>query len=352
MGVSQRQAQDQRVSEKPGQKSTIYSSSFLLYAGIAAVLAGYAAWPSKSNPLYSAIFLSYPLPPKFDSGPTQYGKGPKDLIFVAFYTLVLFAARDFVREYLARAIANSWGVTDKAKQTKFIQQLWQAIYFGFIAVFGLCVMKRTPVWFFHMPGLFDGFPHETHDAPFKVFYLVHSANWVQQALVTFLVLEKARKDNVVMSTHHVIALSAIPLIYKAHMTHFALALIIPHDISDSLLAFGKCISYADPSSTIAVPYFALFVCSWIYFRHFIGSITFWTLLTKYKPAITHAYHWENEQWKAATLHGVVVALFGALQLLNIYWLYLILRIAAKAVSGEKPKDERESDEEEEDEKED
>ena len=40
-------------------------------------------------------------------------------------------------------------------------------------------------------------------------------------------------------------------------------------------------------------------------------------------------------------------------MLNIYWLYLILRVAARAVFGEIPKDERESDEEgENDEKED
>jgi very-long-chain ceramide synthase len=239
MGVSQRNSQDQRVAEKLGQKSIGHSSSLLLYMGVAAVLAGYAAYPSKSNPLHSAIFLSYPLPPKFDSGPTQYGKGPKDVIFVAFYTLVLFAARDFIREYLARAVAKSWGVTDEDKQTKFIQQLYQAIYFAAISLFGFYVMKRTPVWFFNMPGLFDGFPHETLDAPFKVFYLVQSANWVQQALVTFLMLEKARKDTAVMVAHHLVTLSAIPLVYKAHMTYFALALIIPHDISDSLLAVSQ-----------------------------------------------------------------------------------------------------------------
>lgn len=231
MGVSQRKLQSQR--EKFRQK---LNGPSLCYVGIAAVLAGYAAYPSKSNPLHSAIFLSYPLPPKFDSGPAQYGKGPKDVVFVAFYTLVLFAARDFISQYLARAIARSWGVTDGAKQTKFIQQMYQAIYFGAISIFGLYVMKRTPVWFFNMPGLFEGFPHETHDAPFKIYYLVHSANWVQQALVTFLVLEKARTDNAVMSLHHVIALTAIPLIYKAHMTYLALALIIPHDISDSIFA--------------------------------------------------------------------------------------------------------------------
>lgn len=225
------------------RKANAYSSSWVLYSGVAAVLVGYAAYPSKSNPLHSAIFLSYPLPPRFESGgPTQYGKGPKDVIFVAFYTLVLFAVRDFVRERLARPIAKICGITDNAKQEKFTQQLYQAIYFAAISIFALLVMKRTSLWFFHMPGLFDGFPHKTHDAPFKVFYLVHSANWVQQAAVTILRLEKARKDHVVMVIHHIVTLSAIPLIYKAHMTYFALALIIPQDITDSLLAVSSTVS--------------------------------------------------------------------------------------------------------------
>lgn len=118
------------------------------------------------------------------------------------------------------------------------------------------------------------------------------------------------------------------------------------------LQFGKCISYAGINSTIAIPYFALFVGLWIYFRHYVGGITFWTLLTKYKPAITRAYGWENEPWKATILHGMVVGLFGALQLMNIHWLYLIMRIALKAASGEMPQDERETEETEENSKED
>lgn len=239
MAVTERNSQHRIITKTRGRKSNAHSSSWFLYAGVATVLVGYAAYPSKSNPLHSAIFLSYPLPPKFESGPTQYGKGPKDVIFVTFYTLVLFAARNFVKERLARPIARYWGVTGDAKQEKFTQQLYQAIYFAAISVFALVVMKRTSLWFFHMPGLFDGFPHKTHDAPFKVFYLVHSANWVQQAAVTILRLEKARKDHVVMVIHHIVTLSAIPLVYKTHMTYFALALIIPQDITDSILAVSQ-----------------------------------------------------------------------------------------------------------------
>lgn len=220
------------------------SSSLPLYASIATLLAAYFAYPSESNPLRSAIFLSYQLQLQPESNIVQYGKGPKDLIFVAFYTLVLFTARDFVREHLARAVARSWGVTDLTKQVRFIQQLWQAVYFAFISILGLYVMSRTPLWYFNMQGLFEGFPHKTHDAPFKIFYLLHSANWVQQALVTFFVLEKSRKDNAVMVAHHVVTLIVIPLIYMAHMTWYALVLSITLDISDSLLAvsYASCLS--------------------------------------------------------------------------------------------------------------
>lgn len=221
--------------------SSSSSSSWLLYASVAVILGGYAIYPSKSNPLHSAIFLSYPLPStKSASGPpTQYGKGPKDCIFVAFYTLVLFAVRDFIQERLGRPLAKSWGIVDAAKQEKFVQQLYQAIYFGAISIFGLFVMKRTALWYFHMPGLFDGFPHKTHDAPFKVFYLVQSANWVQQAAATMLGLEKARKDYVVLVAHHIVTLAIIPLVYITHMTHFALALVIPQDITDSFLCVSQ-----------------------------------------------------------------------------------------------------------------
>lgn len=220
------------------------SSALPLYASIATLFAAYLADPSESNPLHPAIFLSYQLQVQPGSDIVQYGKGPKDILFVLFYTLVLFAARDFVREHVARTVAQSWGVIDSSKQVKFIQQFWQAVYFAFISIFGLYVMSRTPLWYFNMDGLFEGFPHETHNAPFKIFYLLHSANWVQQALVTFLVLEKSRKDNAVMVAHHVVTLIAIPLIYMAHMTWFALVLIIPHDISDSLLAVShiSCIN--------------------------------------------------------------------------------------------------------------
>ncbi|KAL2850216.1 TLC domain-containing protein [Aspergillus pseudoustus] len=319
--------------------------AYSLYAFLAAILAIYYAYPSESNPLNSFITISYPEPAASGTG-TVYGKGPRDLHFVAFYGVVLFAARDFTCHVLGDGLVHLLGIKGSGR-TKFPQQLWEGAYFAFIALFGLYVMRRTPMWYFDMPGLFEGFPHRTLIAPFKVFYLLHSGNWVQAAAMTFLQLEKARKDNGVLILHHVVTLIAIPLVYMAHLTHFALVMIIPHDITDSLLSFAKCISYTTKSPIISMPYFTFFVGSWIYFRHYIGGITFWTLLTQYRPAITTAYGWggEEEQWKAATLHGIVVALFGALQLMNAYWLFLILRIAARAITGEIPKDDRESDEE-------
>ncbi|KAL4966471.1 TLC domain-containing protein [Aspergillus stella-maris] len=338
--MASKQTQKGKVRFEAHSSSPAYS----LYVSVIVFIAAYYVFPAESNPLHPFLFLSY-RDSTNSNGESLYGKGPKDLLFVSFYGLVLFAARDFTRQIIGRSLASILGIKG-ATVEKFTQQLWQGVYFTFIALFGLYVMTQTPMWYFHMPGLFEGFPHRQLIAPFKVFYLLHSGNWIQQAAVTFLGLEKSRKDNFIMSAHHVVTLLAIPLVYMAHMTHFALVLIIPHDVSDALLAFAKCISYATKNPYISMPYFALFVGNWIYWRHYIGGITFWTLLTKYRPAITEAYGWEDEQWKAATLHGAVTVLFGALQVMNAYWLFLILRITVKSVfGGEVPTDERESEEE-------
>ncbi|CRK48162.1 hypothetical protein BN1723_001419 [Verticillium longisporum] len=57
----------------------------------------YALNPTESNPVHRFIFLSYrldhgsghPLAPTDPDTPVQYGKGPRDIAFVAFYTVTI-----------------------------------------------------------------------------------------------------------------------------------------------------------------------------------------------------------------------------------------------------------------------
>ena len=212
------------------------------------ILAGYAINPSKSNPIYPYIFLSYPLPAGHphipshgfhgDEEPLYFGKGLNDLKFVAFYIVVLSFTREFCMQRLLRPIAQSYGFK-KGKQARFMEQAYTAMYFAVFGPYGLYVMSRTPLWYFETAPMFETYPHKAHEAVFKAYYLLQAAYWAQQAIVLLLQLEKPRKDFKELVAHHVVTLGLIALSYRFHFTYMGLAVYITHDISDFFLAVSS-----------------------------------------------------------------------------------------------------------------
>ncbi|EZF95559.1 hypothetical protein H113_04106, partial [Trichophyton rubrum MR1459] len=59
--------------------------------------------------------------------------------------------------------------------------------------------------------------------------------------------------------------------------------------------------------------------------------------------------WETEQYKFWVSQYITFGLLGSLQAINLFWLYLIIRIAKTYVFGNALQDERSDNEEEEDE---
>ena len=209
------------------------------------VLSVYAINPNPSNPLHNAIFLSYPLPSDHPLIPyhaqqpadtTYYGKGPKDFAFVAFYIVVLSFTREFLMQRLIRPMALWYGIRSRSKQNRFMEQVYTAMYFAVFGPLGLYVMSRTPVWYFNTAGMFEGFPHRSHEGVFKAYYLLQASYWAQQAIVLCLLLEKPRKDFKELVGHHIVTLALIGLSYRFHFTYMGVAVYITHDISDLFLA--------------------------------------------------------------------------------------------------------------------
>ena len=213
---------------------------------IVLVLAGYAINPTSSNPLHGSLFLSYtlssddPLVPyhgrEDPDPPTFYGKGGRDFQFVGFYIIVLSFTREFLMQRLIRPMAIRAGITSRAKQNRFMEQVYTAIYFGVFGPLGLYVMSRTPVWYFNTDGMFEGFPHRAHEGLFKAYYLLQASYWAQQFIVLVLRLEKPRKDFKELVGHHIVTLALIWCSYRFHFTYMGLAVYITHDISDFFLA--------------------------------------------------------------------------------------------------------------------
>jgi acyl-CoA-dependent ceramide synthase len=201
-------------------------------------LALFAINPTPSNPIYYFIFLSYELSPEAGGppgAPVKYGKGAWDFAFVSFYIVVLSFTREFIMQKFLRPLARRSGLKSRAKQSRFMEQMYTAIYFGITGPCGLYVI-RTPVWYFNTRAMYEGVPHRTHEADFKFYYLFQAAYWAQQAIVLLLGMEKPRKDFKELVGHHIVSLALIWLSYRFHFTYMGLGVFITHDISDFFLA--------------------------------------------------------------------------------------------------------------------
>ncbi|RJE23967.1 Ceramide synthase [Aspergillus sclerotialis] len=313
------------------------------------LLAVYAVNPTPSNPMHCAIFLSYPQPPKYPGGPVMYGKGKKDIAFVAFYTVVLSFTREFIMQRLIRPWAAYCGIRGRGKTARFMEQVYTAIYFAVFGPFGLYVMSRTDIWYFNTTAMFVDFPHREHDALFKSYYLLEASYWAQQAIVLMLQLEKPRKDFKELVGHHIITVALIGLSYRFHFTYIGIAVYITHDVSDFFLATSKTLNYLD--SIITVPYFGTFVVMWIYLRHYLNLKILWAILTEFRTVGPFELNWETQQYKCWISQYITFALLASLQAVNLFWLFLILRILKNYLFNSIKKDERSDDEDDEEEEE-
>ena len=290
----------------------------------------------------------------------MYGKGKQDFAFVAFYTVVLSFTREFLMQRLIRPIAIRCGIKNRAKQYRFMEQVYTAIYFAFFGPFGLYVMSRGPLWYFNTTAMFEGFPHREHEALFKAYYLLQAAYWTQQGLVLMLMLEKPRKDYKELVLHHIVTLALIFLSYRFHFAHMGIAVYITHDISDFFLAVSsdfrswfvcrlirnqtsKTLNYVD--SIVVGPYFVLFMGVWIYLRHYINLRILWATLTEFKTVGPYELNWETQQYKCWISQIITFSLLACLQAVNLFWLWLIFRIAKNYVFNSGLADERSDDEE-------
>lgn len=326
---------------------------------ILSVLAFYATNPTDSNPAHQFLFLSYKLPNgdgipgPLGGGPIQYGKGPADFAFVTFYTIVLTFTREFTMRQVLHPLGRKvCGIVPRAKRQRFAEQMYTALYIAVFGPFGLYVMRRTPVWYFNTRGMYEGFPHTLHEAEFKAYYLLQAAFWMQQVVVMVLGLEERRKDFKELVAHHIVTVFLITLSYCFHFTYMGIAIYITHDISDFFLAVSKSLNYVDHPAQ--GPTFALCIGMWIYLRHYLNLRILYSMLPGAEFSTVGPYTLDvgTQQYKSPLANVVTFAMLAALQSLNIFWLYCLLRSAYRLVFLGVAKDDRSEGEEEKEEEED
>jgi acyl-CoA-dependent ceramide synthase len=95
-----------------------------------------------------------------------------------------------------------------------------------------------------------------------------------------------------------------------------------------------------------VPYFLFFVLNWIYLRHYQNLRFLYAVLTKFRTVGPFGLDWAAQQYKCALSQYITFGLLSSLQLVNLFWLFLILRILYRAIVEDVKKDERSEGEDE------
>ena len=130
------------------------------------------------------------------------------------------------------------------------------------------------------------------------------------------------------------ATSSLPQVATLHI-HILCKLIWPQT--------SKTLNYVD--SILVGPYFVLFAGVWIYLRHYINLCILWATLTEFKTIGPYELNWETEQYKCWISQYITFALLACLQAVNLFWLFLILRIAKRYIFDSDLDDERSDNEE-------
>lgn len=297
---------------------------------------------TESNPLHMFVHVSY------EVGDTNmYSKGIKDLCFVMFYMVFFSFLREFVMQCILKPGASWVGLKKRAKIHRFMEQSYSIFYYGLSGPFGLYVMYHSDLWLFRTDTMYLTYPDKDLDHLFKVFFLGQAAFWAQQSVLLILQVEKPRKDFKELVLHHIVTMLLIWSSYVFHFHKMGLAIYITMDISDFFLAASKVLNYLD--SPLIGPWFALFFASWVYLRHWVNLRILWSILTEYKTVGPYQLNFATGQYKCWISQWITFALLFALQVLNIYWLLLIIRILYRLVKDGGAEDDRSESEDDEDE---
>lgn len=91
----------------------------------------------QDNPLSPFILISYPLPlVQEDASVRRYGKGPKDVLFLAFYVLVFSFIRQAALSYIITPLACRAGIKGHRKVERFIEQGYAFMYWSTSSIIG------------------------------------------------------------------------------------------------------------------------------------------------------------------------------------------------------------------------
>ena len=206
-------------------------------------------------------------------------------------------------------------LADLSLMRKATESTWRGFSYTFLFLLGSYAILPT-AWFYDCEQWTRGYTR-THDftLPLKAYFLTELSFYVSLLFSQFI--DAKRKDFYQMFVHHIVTISLILVCYATDYHRFGAVIMWLHDAADVWLEAAKVFNYAKWQRVCDNLFvmFALvfFATRWIFYP-------FWVL---------HAYIFITPAilGKCNGVHTFLAVKLCVLQVLHLYWGYLIARMA-------------------------
>lgn len=278
------------------------------------------------------------------NGHVVYDIGTDDAYYVLNWIVTLTFLRSFCMQWVFSPFASKvFDIHSSKAKIRFAEQSWTFVYCTCSFVFGVCLYVNSP-YYLNLDKIYADWPHDCLSAAVKRYYLIQMSFWFQQVFV--LNIEQRRKDHYQMFSHHIITCLLIIGSYHYYFTSIGHLILMIMDSVDILLAAAKMLKYSG-FSTACDYMFILFLVSWIILRHGVYNVLFYHTWTKLGISMKDTECLVNPNAKRCWTQNIInifLGLLGGLQILTLIWMYLILKVAYKVISGTGAEDVRSDDE--------
>uniref|UniRef100_A0A672JCX2 Ceramide synthase 5-like n=1 Tax=Salarias fasciatus TaxID=181472 RepID=A0A672JCX2_SALFA len=202
--------------------------------------------------------------------------------------------------------------------TKFCESMWRFTFYLCIFTYGFQFLWQSP-WMWDTKHCWYGYPYQVMTPGLYHYYVMELAFYWSLMFSQFTDIQ--RKDFLIMFIHHLATVGLISFSYVNNMARVGSLVLCVHDSSDFLLEAAKLANYAKYQhlcdSLFIVFGVAFFITRLVIFPIWVLNSTMfesWAIVGPFPS------------WWLFNL------LLLVLQVLHIYWSYLIARIAMKAMS--------------------
>ncbi|KAJ3147224.1 hypothetical protein HK101_002251 [Irineochytrium annulatum] len=222
---------------------------------------------------------------------------------------------------------------------KFSVSAWKFTNFTIVTLLGIWVLSQEP-WTLQPELYMKGYPEDHRmSRRMNLYYSVSFGSCLYMLVSIFT--DPKQKDFAVMMIHHLTTIAIIGASYALGFFRIGSVILLLHDICDPFMEVAKLFLYMG-NQKLADVFFLLFALVFLVMRNFL--FPFYVI----SSPILYGRHADGRlvPFGRADLHYFCVGCLCVLECLHVYWAYLILKMAYKAVVEKKVEgDIRDEDEE-------